>query len=145
MTDFPKVFAEFGKKSVEEYKKATIAGVAKSMQQLVESSPVDTGQYASSWDMTVEEKSAILGNYAPHASIIEFGARPFTPPIGPLLAWAKRVLQDPSQPPEYSNEVWALAKGVQNKIVAVGMEPKHILENAIPMIIANIRDELRRL
>jgi len=25
------------------------------------------------------------------------------------------------------------------------MEPKHILENAIPMIIANIRDELRRL
>lgn len=135
----------FGKKSVEEYRLATIRGVAASFQDLVNNSPVDTGQYASSWDMTVSEQKVLLGNFAPHAAIIEFGARPFTPPMGPLLAWAKRVLVDPSQPPNYSDHVWALAKYTQNKIAEFGMEPKHVLENEIPNILQNIIKELKTL
>jgi hypothetical protein len=111
---------------------------------LVQNSPVDTGQYVNSWDFDVDEKRAILGNFAPHAPIIEKGARPFRPPMGPLLAWAKRVLKDPSQPPEYSDDVWGLAKGTQNKIAALGMQPKNVLEKTIPLIIENIRRELNR-
>jgi hypothetical protein len=58
------------------------------------------------------------------------------------LEWAKRVLQDPSQPPDYSPDVWALAKGTQKKIANVGIAPKHVLQNALPFIIENIRQEL---
>lgn len=126
---------------IERLRLATISGVARSIPDLVAASPVDTGLYAQSWDFTPTESGAIVGNYAPHAAVIEYGARPFTPPIGPLLAWAKRVLQDGSQPPSYSPEVWALARGVQRKIAAQGMQPKRILEQAIPDIILNIRRE----
>lgn len=124
--------------------KATVLGIAKSIPMLVENSPVDTGLYAQSWDFTETEFGAVVGNYAPHAAIIEYGARPFTPPIAPLLAWAKRVLGDASQPPDYSDEVWALARGTQNKIRQRGMEPKNIMQNAIPKILENIRQEYER-
>lgn len=130
---------------MENLHKATVLGIAKAIPELVEKSPVDTGLYAQSWDFTETEFGAIVGNYAPHAPIIENGARPFTPPIGPLLAWAKRVLRDASHPPDYSSDVWALAKGTQKKIASVGLEPKHIMEQMIPTIIENIKAEYQRL
>lgn len=122
-------------------KQATALGVAKSIPDLVKASPVDTGLYAQSWEMQETEVAVLLGNYAPHSPMIEYGTRPFTPPIGPLLAWAKRVLQDPSQPPDYSSEVWGLAKGTQRKISEVGLKPKKVMENMIPSIIENIKRE----
>lgn len=145
LKDFAKVLGEFSKLTLEQQKAGVASGIAKSIPDLVAASPVDTGLYASSWDFTVDEKKAVLGNYAPHAPIIEFGARPFTPPIGPLLAWAKRVLKSSSQPPDYDSEVWALAKGTQKKISEQGMKPRHVLENALPMIVENIRQELKRV
>ena len=145
LEDFAEELKSFTKRTLEEQRAAVAGGVARSIPELVKASPVDTGLYAQSWDMTVLEKSVILGNTAPHAPIIEFGARPFTPPIKPLLEWAKRVLQDPSQPPEYSPEVWRLAKGTQNKIAEQGMKPRYILENAMPMILENIRKEFEAL
>lgn len=135
----------FSKSHLKNLHEATVLGIAKSIPMLVERSPVDTGLYAQSWDFTETEFGAIIGNYAPHAAIIENGARPFTPPMGPLLAWAKRVLKDPSNAPNYSSDVWALAKGVQKKIALRGMEPKNILQKAIPEIIENIKDEYLRL
>lgn len=142
LENFAQELKEFSEATLEQQKKAVVSGIVKSIPDLVANSPVDTGQYAASWDFTETEKSVILGNYAPHAPIIEKGARPFTPPIAPLLAWAKRVLQDTSQPPNYSPEVWNLARGVQNKIAREGMRPRNVLENMIPRIIANIKQEL---
>lgn len=139
---FAKRLGQFTKEELlPMQKKAVIQGIAKSIPLLVEASPVDTGLYAQSWDFTYDEKSAVLGNYAPHAPIIEDGARPFTPPIAPLLAWAKRILQDPSQPPEYSDAVWALAKYTQNKISEQGITPRHVLGNNLDAIIRNIKQE----
>lgn len=145
LSDFAKALGADVEEDLDKLKAATVRGIVRSIPDLVEDSPVDTGQYAASWDFTETEKGAIIGNFAPHAAIIEEGARPFTPPIGPLLAWAKRVLEDPSQPPDYSDEVWALAKGTQKKISEFGMQPKHILEKNIPTIIDNIRKEFEAL
>jgi len=139
LKDFAKELGAYSNKQMSHFKKAVKVGVMQSIPNLVAASPVDTGLYASSWDMTVTESSVILGNYAPHAAIIEYGARPFTPPIGPLLAWAKRVLKDPSQPPEYSDQVWALARGTQKKIAREGMKPRGIMEKELPNIMMNIR------
>jgi hypothetical protein len=130
---------------LEDLKQATLLGIAKSIPYLVENSPVDTGLYAQSWDFKKEEWGAVLGNYAPHSPMIEYGARPFTPPLKPLLAWAKRVLQDPSQPPNYSSDVWRLAKYTQSKIAREGMKPRAVMENAIPQIIENIKAEYQRI
>lgn len=145
LKDIANEMGKFSEERIEEYKQATVIGVARSIPELVKKSPVDTGRYASSWDMTVGERNVLLGNYAPHAPIIEYGTQPFTPPIGPLLAWAKRVLQDPSQPPGYSPEVWSLAIGTQKKIEREGMKPRHIMEKNLPMIIENIKREFTRI
>ena len=144
LENFASELKSFGKVTVEKQREAVINGVIQSAPDLVRASPVDTGEYAASWDFDVDERRAILGNFAPHAPIIERGARPFTPPLAPLLAWAKRVLGSPSQPPDYDSEVWALAIGVRKKISEKGMKPKHILENVLPTIIDNIRRELNR-
>ena len=145
LKDFSKELKSFNEASLKKQKEAAVKGIVASIPDLVAASPVDTGQYAASWDFTVQEQSVILGNYAPYAAVIEYGTRPYTPPIGPLLAWAKRVLKDPSQPPDYSDRVWALAKSVQHKIETVGITPKHIMENMIPKIIENIRMEFRKI
>jgi hypothetical protein len=139
LKDFAKELNVRTKEEAERLRVAILDGCLESIPQLVKDSPVDTGLYAQSWEVTKTEMGAMLENHAPHSAIIEYGARPFTPPIAPLLAWAKRVLKDPSQPPKYSSHVWALAKYTQNKIAEKGMQPKHILENAIPMIIENIK------
>ncbi len=143
LKDLGKEIKNFAESAVEEQKKAITRGLTRSLPMLAAASPVDTGQYAASWDMTVDEQKATIGNYAPHAPIIEYGARPFTPPLGPLLSWAKRVLQDPGQPPNYSPKVWALARGTQRKIAREGMKPRFVLTNALPDIIRNIEAEFR--
>jgi len=155
LKDFSRELGNFAISSLKAKREATAKGIARSIPDLVAASPVDTGLYAASWDFTVSERSAVIGNYAPYSGIIEYGARPFTPPIGPLLAWAKRVLSgakdeqgrkvETGQPGEYSSAVWALAKGTQKKIASVGMAPKHVMENSIPLIIDNIRREFLKL
>ena len=141
--DFPKVFKKFDAESMKANKKVTLEAIIDSIPMLTEKSPVDTGEYANSWDYVEEETKILLGNYAPHAPIIEMGARPFKPPLEPLLAWAKRVLKSKSQPPEYDEEVQALARGTQGKIMKEGMEPKHILKDALPEILKLIKQKLK--
>lgn len=135
----------FSEQHLETQRAAVVLGLSRSLPDLARRSPVDTGQYASSWDFTADEKKAIIGNFAPHAPIIEWGARPFTPPLQPLLAWAKRVLEDPSQPPDYSDAVWGLAIYTQKKIESEGMTPRHILKDSYNMLVSNIEKEFKRI
>lgn len=135
----------FSRATLKKQQAVVADSMARAIPRLVAASPHDTGLYAQSWDFTIEEKRAIIGNYAPYASVIEFGARPHPTPIAPLLAWAKRVLGDPSQPPDYSSEVWALAKAVQKKLATQGQAPRHILENQIPLIIEDIKRSINAI
>jgi len=145
LNDLAREIGAVSEAHLEDLKRATLLGVARSIPDLVAASPVDTGLYAQSWDFSETESGILLGNHAPYAAIIEDGARPFTPPIGPLLAWAKRVLKDPSQPPNYSSHVWALAKHTQQKISQEGMKPRKVLEKMLPTIIENIKREYLNL
>jgi len=131
--------------TIEKQKETIAKGIIDYYPQIIKDSPIDTGLFAQSWDLQETEKSILLGNYAPHAPIIEYGARPFKPPLTPLLQWAKRVTGDSSQPPKYSDRVWALAIYTQKKIEKVGMKPHNIMEKAIPNIIQNIKEELRNM
>jgi hypothetical protein len=137
---FSEELKKYSDKSIEDYKKAVIDALLKSLVDIVKASPVDTGLYAQSWDLIITEKDAVIGNYAPHAAVIEFGARPFTPPIAPLLEWARRVLKKQ----EVDSHCWALAKYTQAKIAEKGMEPRHILTNQLDSIINDIRINLSK-
>lgn len=136
---FADELAELSKENIEIYKQTVIETLVDSIAWLVESSPVDTGLYAQSWKLDINEERALLGNIAPHAAIIEFGTRPYRPPIGPLLNWARRVLKKP----ELDSHCWALATYVQNKIEEEGMEPKHILRDAIERIAEDIQKRVK--
>lgn len=143
LEDFSRELGEFSKEHILANKDAVASGVLRSVRDLVEMSPVDTGLYAQSWATEATNEYIRIGNFAPHSVIIENGARPFTPPIGPLLRWAKRKLKDPSQPPSFSPDVWKLARGTQMKIAREGMKPHHVMERGIPIILENVRQELR--
>lgn len=145
LKDLAKVLKAEPQRQLPQIKAAVRNAMLQSIPELVKASPKDTGQYANSWDFQEDEKRMILGNFAPHAGIIEFGARPFSPPIGPLLAWAKRVLKDASQPPDYSPEVRRLAYGVRAKIQQKGMMPRSILQKEMPKIIMRVQAEWRKL
>lgn len=127
LEDFADKLGDFSGKSAKDLKKAIVRGMARSIPDLVAASPVDTGLYAQSWDFHETEMGAIIGNHAPYAGVIEYGARPFKPPIAPLLAWAKRVLtgqhgqngqkiQTGQPETDYSSEVWALALHTQKRL-----------------------------
>ena len=115
----------------------------KSVKNMTERSPVDTGLYASSWDVEkVDENNIFFGNTAPYATIIELGARPFRPPIGPILAWASRKLSLPEDHPR----VRSFAFFVVKKIEKEGLEPHYIMENGLEEIIyPKIEIELKKL
>lgn len=139
LNKFAEELKEYADKNIAEYKKAVVSALTNALPRLVANSPVDTGLYAQSWNLDVDEKRAILGNFAPQAPIIEFGARPFTPPLAPLLAWAKRVLKKS----EVDDDCWALAKYTQMKITEYGMKPKFILTNEMENIMNDIRDSIK--
>lgn len=60
--------------------------------------PVDTGQYRQAWQVEHVLGGADLFNPTIQASIIEYGSRPHTAPIGPLLDWAERKLRSGGVP-----------------------------------------------
>lgn len=141
LKDFSKELEKISKENIEAFKESVVRALFDSIPQLVEKSPIDTGLYAQSWKVEYNQDMARIGNIAPHSSIIEYGARPFTPPIRPLLEWARRVLQRP----DFDDDVWALAVGTRNKIQVQGMKPKFVLTNAIGDIIEDIKKEFARL
>lgn len=130
---------KYSEQSIKDFKVAVIDTLYEYLPQIVAKSPVDTGLYAQSWRVEVTDKSAYIGNFAPYAPIIEFGTRPFTPPLGPLLEWARRVLKKST----IDSECYALAIGVQKKFQEKGMEPRHILTDSIAEIVDNVGKKMK--
>ena len=137
-----------GKKFVESQKeevvKATYDALLRSVEPMTERSPVDTGLYASSWEVKkLDENTVAFGNTTPvYAYVLEYGARPFEAPIQPLLEWAGRKLQLPVDHPEVQRFAWA----VKRKIAREGSEPKKILEKGIDeVLIPNMKKALDKI
>ena len=103
---------------------------------------MDTGLYASSWNVKKDDKKTIsFGNSAPYAVHVEYGSEPFNAPITPLLEWAGRKLQKPITDPEVKNMAW----GVKSKIAKEGITPQHVMEKGIDdILLRNIKSEIDR-
>ncbi len=68
---------------------------------------------------------AVVDGKAPHAGVMEFGARPYRAPLRPLVEWVKRKGFADDEKAAY-----AIALAVQRKIAAVGIEPRHFFQKA---------------
>lgn len=66
--------------------------VVKEIRKVKPRPPVDTGEMgrASSWPVTNIPEGAVLESATKQAVFQEFGTKPFSAPIEPLRAWAKR-------------------------------------------------------
>lgn len=116
------------------------------VSQISNASPfpaVDTGYMRQSVTKHNLPNGASVSVDAPYSAAMEFGTRPFTPPLGPLKEWAMRKFGvDESQ-------AYAIAKGAQKTISERGIAPRHFYKKSwesVPRFIRNaMRSELERL
>lgn len=87
---------------------------------------VDRGELRNSIDYTSTESGCIVAATAPHAGVIEYGTRPFWPPIAPLAAWALR-----KGFAEDEEEAEEIAWGIARKFATHGMEPRSYFQKAV--------------
>ena len=146
ISDFSKELKNLTPELKKEAIDATYSGVLKSQERLNKETPVDTGFLLASWrtekNPLEPEPSVIIGNDAPYAGVVlEYGAKPHTPPLKPLLEWASRKLKKPIHHPR----VRKLAFGVRRKVQRRGVPAKFTLSNAIDdYIIPNIIEEIEK-
>lgn len=125
---------------------ATVRGKSEVVKEIDRSVPypaVDTGRLRNS--VKANGFTRELWVDAPHAAPINYGTRPFRPPLAPLLTWVVRKgLADDE------DEAYVVARAIQNKIAAEGIAPRHFWEKAMTtvqdqLVPVEVRAELGRL
>lgn len=149
----------------------------KTLRVVKRASPVDRGDYKAGWTVKRKRRSTgavetHLRNDSPHAGIIESGARPFWPPLEPLLRWAERKAGDlalsgrfdllpsawrenkktgrvtykgPASLRTDHEAVFEFAVGVQRKIARKGIQGRFIMKKALPYTIRQLDRAVKRL
>lgn len=105
---------------------------------------VDRGPLRGSVEYSRESDGAMVYVDAPHAAVIEEGARPFWPPVAPLAAWALRKGFADDE-----DEAEQIGRAIQLKIATFGIEPRHYMAKAfqrvLPVVIQEVEKELADL
>lgn len=82
-------------RTAEAVKRGIQNGLRRGMAHMVRQTPVDQGILKNAWKVIVaSDGGSALINDAPHAGIVERGARPHMPPLEPILEWVKRHLRN---------------------------------------------------
>lgn len=129
--------ARLEKLSKQGYQAAKREASANARRLLARRTPVDTGQLKNSWHVNKEG----VRNDAPHAGVIEKGARPHKvnrQGIESLTAWAMRQL---GVGPEQAK---AVAWGIAKRLEARGQEGTYFVENSIPDIARALKKAVER-
>ena len=115
---------------------------------------VDTGLFKSSWEVIPGSgtRPTELRNDAPYAGVLEQGARPFWPPLAPLIEWARRKAaviglvpaSKGGRPSSYTGDeesrIRSFARAVQRAIARRGFKPTWIMRGRLGFA----RDQMRR-
>lgn len=92
-------------------KRGIVRGVEKGVVYMKKVSPVDMGELRDSWTGLHFQNSSVLINAAPHAGVMERGARPHAvnrEGMERLMAWCERHGMDKSV-------AWAIAKKLEKE------------------------------
>lgn len=98
---------------------------------------VDTGLLRRSVDTQFVPDGAIVTVDAPHAPMIEYGTRPFFPPIAPLAEWAMRKGLGSS-----ASEARSIAYLVARKIARDGIAPRGYFAKAWSRMQRDLRSDV---
>lgn len=122
---------------------------------------VDLGAYKNSWDVVDKGEEVRLVNDAPYAGVIEQGARPFTPPLQPLVDWAERKAADlglvgdaqldgqgqfrgrHSLESAQRQAAKRIARAIQRKFAREGYRPRYIMRNRLPYALQQLKRAIR--
>lgn len=114
---------------------------------------VDTGLLAASWTHRKTGRGYEVENNAPYAGPrTELGARPFTPPLQPLIDWAersaaklgfasgrKRFKGRASLSNEQRQVAQQIARAIQKRYQREGIRPRYMTRNRIPYAVKMLR------
>lgn len=143
------------------HRKASFDAAGPTLRRVVKKSPVDTGLFKSSWQIATElsrngQENVVIRNDAPHAGVVEGGARPHWPPLQPLVEWvernaAKLGFVNPrrfrgraSLTAEQKAHAYQIARAIQAKIARQGQKPTHIMRSEIPFARRTLKKALDR-
>jgi hypothetical protein len=111
----------------------------------------DLGQYANSFEVkrgVGDQDLATITNTAPHAGIIELGARPH--PVSRegferIREWvARKMLDISSQMADENEEVDRIAWAIVKKIEREGQAPRHVFADEQTVLVKFWREEFER-
>jgi hypothetical protein len=88
--------------------------------------PINTGELARSPKMTPHENGAVVVADAPHAAYMEWGTRPFTPPLMPLAEWA--LMKGLA---ETAEDAIDFALNLRDKFRREGIAPRFYMKRAL--------------
>jgi len=88
--------------------------------------PQDTGELTRSIKLTKHSEGASVIADAPHAPMVEYGARPHFPPLAPITGWVWRKFDVESW-----EEAEEIALSICRKIAKYGMQPRHFMLRAL--------------
>lgn len=102
---------------------------------------VDRGELRGSVEYATESDGAVVYVDAPHAAHLEYGTRPFWPPLAPIKRWVLR-----KGFAEDEEEAEGIARAVQRKIAEEGIEPRGYMAKAfqrvVPVVIQEVEKQL---
>jgi len=102
-----------------------VTEVVQAMHATTPHPPNDTGELMRSVEHSALPRGGRVAVDAPHAAVMENGARPFRPPLAPLVHWAKRKFG------VNDKEAKRIARAVQRKIATTGIAPRGYFRRAM--------------
>lgn len=136
----PALAPEVEQATIRGLRSAAQRGVGFLVDEIDHASPspaVNLGDLRRSVTYEPTPDGAVLDVAAPHAAPINFGTRPFRPPLAPLILWAqqKGIAADDK---EAKRIAWAVA----SKIEKDGIAPRHFANKAYARMWAIAPDEV---
>lgn len=100
---------------------------------------VDTGGLRASIKTELGRDSATVYSDAPYAGAIEFGTRPFRPPLEPIAEWIlrKKIATE-------MDDVQGIAFAIANKMSKEGIKPRHFTKKAVARFLPFLKAEVER-
>lgn len=100
---------------------------------------VDTGGLRASIKTELGRDSVTVYSDAPYAGAIEFGTRPFRPPLEPIAEWVlrKKIATDP-------NDAKGIAFAIANKMSKEGIKPRYFTKKAVARFVPFLKAEVER-
>lgn len=103
--------------------------------------PVDQGLMKKSWNVIEEDNKITINNDAPHAGIVEYGARPHSvnqEGFEAIKAWCSRKLPGASE-----KEINSFTYAIINKIKNQGQEGTFIVRDNLDTLVSLVFDEIK--